>query len=354
MKKSSILLLFYLIACSVQGQIDSLYSSPVRIQASDSLDEKWGFLKPVLQDKRIVALGESLHGVKEYNTYKLELIQYLHEELGFNVIALESDLAMNFIGNQYRDQISDTLLLKKLITPVWHTEQHLKLIQYLKSHPALNLIGFDLIDIHAIDSAFETLSITPSAQFSQETLVQYYQLIQPLYKNETHFYNGFRDTLMAKNLHWIIEELYPDEKIIISAANDHIAKMEMSRYGYMGKLLAQDYLEEYYSIGFFHGLGNPTHVYRDFFYENTLHALPIQSLQARLLNLNIPSFFMDIQQLKTTDTYAWLNQEVQHILQTGTYTYPIQLTKAFDAIIWIDQVTPPHYIIESKYHWRKR
>ncbi len=29
--------------------------------------EKWKFLENVLDDKRIVALGESLHGVKEHN-----------------------------------------------------------------------------------------------------------------------------------------------------------------------------------------------------------------------------------------------------------------------------------------------
>jgi len=49
-------------------------------------------LKPLLQDKRIVYLGESSHGAAQYNSAKTRLIQYLHQELGFNVIAFETNL----------------------------------------------------------------------------------------------------------------------------------------------------------------------------------------------------------------------------------------------------------------------
>ena len=50
------------------------------------------FLKPLLIDKRLVYLGENTHGAAEYSSSKVRLIQYLHQELGYDVIAFESGL----------------------------------------------------------------------------------------------------------------------------------------------------------------------------------------------------------------------------------------------------------------------
>jgi hypothetical protein len=41
-------------------------------------------------NRRIVLLGESGHGVAEFNHLKVRLVKYLHEELGFDVVAFES------------------------------------------------------------------------------------------------------------------------------------------------------------------------------------------------------------------------------------------------------------------------
>ena len=45
-------------------------------------------LKPLLQDKRIVFLGESSHGVAEFNLAKTRLIQFLHKEMGYKCARL--------------------------------------------------------------------------------------------------------------------------------------------------------------------------------------------------------------------------------------------------------------------------
>ena len=37
-------------------------------------------------------LGESGHGVREFNLAKVRLIRFLHEEMGFDVLAFESGL----------------------------------------------------------------------------------------------------------------------------------------------------------------------------------------------------------------------------------------------------------------------
>ena len=50
------------------------------------------FLKKVIGNRRLVQLGESGHGVREFNIAKVRLIRFLHEEMGFDVIAFESGL----------------------------------------------------------------------------------------------------------------------------------------------------------------------------------------------------------------------------------------------------------------------
>lgn len=49
-------------------------------------------LIPLLADKRIVYLGENSHGVAEFSLVKTRMIQYLHQTLGYNIVAFESGL----------------------------------------------------------------------------------------------------------------------------------------------------------------------------------------------------------------------------------------------------------------------
>lgn len=55
-------------------------------------------LIPLLADKRIVYLGENSHGVAEFNLVKTRLIQYMHQTLGFNIVAFESGLGDAALG----------------------------------------------------------------------------------------------------------------------------------------------------------------------------------------------------------------------------------------------------------------
>src|SRR5687767_14299398 len=50
------------------------------------------FLKEVIGDRRIVQIGESHHSVAEYGTVKTRLIKFLHQQMGFDVLAFESSI----------------------------------------------------------------------------------------------------------------------------------------------------------------------------------------------------------------------------------------------------------------------
>ena len=66
------------------------------VSAVQSLDgdafQDLQFFKTVLGQRRLVQLGESGHGVAEFNHAKVRLIKFLHQQMGFDVIAFESGL----------------------------------------------------------------------------------------------------------------------------------------------------------------------------------------------------------------------------------------------------------------------
>src|ERR1044071_168075 len=66
-----------------QGQIH-----PFDIGALNRTDQ-FQFLSPMLQGVEVVSLGESLHLTREFPLVRLGLIRYLHERLGFHLLAME-------------------------------------------------------------------------------------------------------------------------------------------------------------------------------------------------------------------------------------------------------------------------
>lgn len=105
------------------------------------------FLKSLVGDSRIVMLGESTHGASEYNLSKVRLIQFLHEEMGFDVIAFESGLDAAFSSYVQSDSLSPLELMRSSVYPVWHTQEALPLFEYIadrrNSENPLILTGFD-------------------------------------------------------------------------------------------------------------------------------------------------------------------------------------------------------------------
>ncbi|MCM3494932.1 erythromycin esterase family protein [Paenibacillus lactis] len=105
-------------------------------------------LKPLLQDKRFVFLGESSHGVAEFNLAKTRLIQFLHQEMGYNVLAFESGLAPASIAFGKVSGRSAEQTMKDSIFGVWWSKETLPLFDYIKashnSEQPLVLTGFDM------------------------------------------------------------------------------------------------------------------------------------------------------------------------------------------------------------------
>ncbi len=103
------------------------------------------FLKPVLEGRRIVQIGESHHSVAEYGAVKTRLIKFLHQEMGFDVLAFESSIYECYAADLRRLSATDALF--STIFGVWAFEEVLPLFEYLKQTQAtarpLAFSGFD-------------------------------------------------------------------------------------------------------------------------------------------------------------------------------------------------------------------
>lgn len=105
-------------------------------------------LKQYIGNNSIVQLGESSHGTKEYSQIKVRMIKFLHEEMGFDVIAFESGLFECFYTNENISQFTSITALKNSIFyGVWGTPELLDLFTYIKNTYSTNrpliLAGFD-------------------------------------------------------------------------------------------------------------------------------------------------------------------------------------------------------------------
>ncbi len=120
----------------------------VSLQDSSFLD-----LAPIGQaigSKRVVMLGELFHGDGTTFEAKSRLIKYLHEQLGFNVLAFESDFFALNDGWQAFENKETTLehVMQYSVYPVWTAcKQCRPLFEYIKQKSTtinkLVLTGFD-------------------------------------------------------------------------------------------------------------------------------------------------------------------------------------------------------------------
>ncbi|NGP45400.1 erythromycin esterase family protein [Bacillaceae bacterium SIJ1] len=112
------------------------------------------FLKPLINDKRIVLIGESAHGAREFNAVKARIIRYLHEEMGFSVIAFEAPMGQSVAAFAQSKTGTASQTMTEGIPSVWHSPDMERLFSLMKSkEEQKDFLTFTGIDIQP-DSFF--------------------------------------------------------------------------------------------------------------------------------------------------------------------------------------------------------
>ena len=254
------------------------------------------FLRPLLEGKRIVQLGENTHGVREYSLVKARLVRFLHQELGYGVLAFESALYQCYDANLTAAEAPAKSTLIHCTFGVWHTKEVLPLFEYLretqKSDRPLRLAAIDVqpignnkagrprflsnvvgavdadqaAEVLSLDSTFlevyarggrerrayfrqeagqnmaeaydrlaafltdnaaaiEAASAKPSrasALVARQTAASMAWYIRQQSAPTTREWFERRDQGMAENLMFLLDELYPNQKVIVWGHNFHL------------------------------------------------------------------------------------------------------------------------------------
>ena len=146
---------------TIFGQVNPTSQNWIKNNSYDiSLDDTvnykdLSFLRQVLKDKRIVFLGENAHGVSEFTTMKARLIRYLHEELGFDVLAFESNLADAYAANLLIKDSDVLTSIHNSISLLWHVEEIVPLFNYIKkTHSTTNPINVAGVDLNLCNASY--------------------------------------------------------------------------------------------------------------------------------------------------------------------------------------------------------
>ena len=115
------------------------------------------FLREIVGDARIVALGENTHGARDFFEMKARILRFLVEEMGFNTFAIEATWPESRRLDHYvrTGEGDPERLLSGLYFWTWNTEAVLEMIEWMREH---NEAGGD-VGFHGFDMQYPGMAL---------------------------------------------------------------------------------------------------------------------------------------------------------------------------------------------------
>ena len=254
----------------------------------------------------VLAIGEAVHGSREFQALKLSVLREMVEKQGYTAFALEADYSECADINRYLQsgEGKPEELVQKFSFPIYHTKEMAELLGWIQDwnrtapeEKKVRFYGFDMQNPEtgyaflkqyslahglATEAEFDAVLkniLTPPYSLSPESAGQAIVFLDGLrakagdadmrdadardFRMElttvrqameswtsTEESNTLRDRDMAENVEAIrkIEAEIGSGKIVISAHDGHIERVNPI-YTSMGVLLAQNFGNDYYAIG---------------------------------------------------------------------------------------------------------
>jgi erythromycin esterase len=153
-KKYLTVISLLLVNFSLYSQINAKWeqwvkNNTIELSLTDNINfQDLSFLNKLLKDKRVVFLGENSHGVAEYTLLKSRMITYMHDSLGFDVLAFETNAGDAFAANQTISNSDVNTCIYNSISTLWHVEEIVPLFGYIRkthiTNNPLNIAGIDI------------------------------------------------------------------------------------------------------------------------------------------------------------------------------------------------------------------
>ncbi|MGH4123981.1 MAG: erythromycin esterase family protein [Clostridium sp.] len=168
----------------------------------------------------------------------------------------------------------------------------------------------------------------------------------------------FRDKIMAENVEWIMNVLYPGKKVILWAHNDHLAKSTskilakengkwINSFTSMGELLNKKLKDKMYVLGLYMNSGNACTITTQKNFN--IDPMPHGSLENLIMNSGYKNTFVDLSKHKTEDKYnSWMFNPIfaAEDGMTSEIIAPMSMMfvpkDQYDGIIVIDKVNAPN------------
>jgi erythromycin esterase len=393
-----------------------------RLDVYDRRD--WEFLREVVGDRRIAMLGESNHCVEEYSQAKFNMIRYLHEELGFDVVAFESYMLPAHLSDVDLADGGSAESATASIYSMWNTPTVKNLLSYVKatksSERPMHIAGIDMkiepdewqreaAFVHTVierDTALAALYLRAQATFGPDIIDRFrrgeVKSSEPLATKFADFYNALpseiesaysqgslmgtsaidvsfacqiarilaaqplyydaktvkrvalRDSLMARNVEYLAEEMYRDQRIIVWAHNGHIARARseavlsdltffgmgplaerLSRIKWAGEYVNDRYGNDVYVIGLQMASGHYKTIGGR---EQRVRPLRRDSVEYLLRDTTVAASFLDF--TRSTDPVGsrWQSSRSKVLLEA--YWYDIVPDRQYDGVLVISTATP--------------
>jgi erythromycin esterase len=382
------------------------------VEPGSKPDDLAAFGKAV-SDARIVALGEASHGTREFFQIKHRLLEYLVKEKGFTVFAIEENWPETLAVDRYikAGEGDVKTAMSKMYIPFWKTEEMRDMIEWMRefnqapgNHPILTFTGFDMAkgsvaaqqvldylkqyspgEVPAAEAAYAGMSKIDNAGLYNDRAKSVYEQAAAVLKrfdskraamekasspaawrDARHAAavayqacamripgNGsnYRDEMMAKNVEWLADEVFPNEKIVLWAHNDHVGFGGSVGPKKMGMWLKDRFGGKMYVTGFafrrgqLRATGQPGGRFVDIAVHDVPPA-PEGSGDAVLSAAGMPLFFFDISGVPAASRLGhWLAETHLHYKPGGVWKTddtesnltPAILSKAYDGLIFVEE-----------------
>jgi erythromycin esterase-like protein len=373
------------------------------IIGSDSLSQPdWSALQPHLKNKKLILIGEFTHGGKEISQLRNSLIKYLHQNAGVNTILFESGIGELIVPNSDKENLTGKEMTYGLFGN-WRTREFADLMEYVRAQQ-MSIAGFDVqrtgnsftrvlkrlakrfeMDTTTFDglevrygSVARALTargaIYDSLKDKVNVVIRDYQkaknilnaintnrkltdlmmstvvidnriayltyMLEFLRDSNWHRRWAARDSMMASNVQWLIENLYKNKPVVIIGHNFHISRHNENET-VMGEFLKATYGKDMFAIGFFAAAGS----YHDNSGKKVAMLPPDKkALDIKHVMAGVPGdvSFMYVPKKLAKDN-AWLNRE---LIVNDTFidlanTNRMNLAKSFDGLVLLKNVSPP-------------
>lgn len=324
-------------------------------------------LKKAVGSARIVAMGESTHGTREFFKLKHRMFEFLVEQMGFTVFALEAIQPEARSVNEYvQNGVGDPgAALRGLYVWPWKSTELLEMIEWMRAYNAnpahkrkVKFYGFDMqvpnralsnvitylmrVDPEYAVTAKELLSGVPHTEperkifgataENQRVMAQIREvlahmdalprdsegwaearqdarIVQQAVQMMLAGPQGVaqRDEAMADNVNWILDQEGPKAKIMLWAHNDHVKTTLTEGKMFMGGHLRKQFGMELVTMGLLFNQG----AFRASDNNKTLREFvvkpaPVGSLEAVLAAAGIPLFAVDLRTADRLPVIDWL------------------------------------------------